>query len=244
MGTFIIFISSLFNNKMSHIGPNCILGFNTSLYFDLVRIGTIGDGSCFLHACIYSMYKKYRHLNNIQKSKLITKVRRLMADKITMTDWKTIGCGEVAKNDFLIYLRKLIENLYTTIDTDFICSFLNKNFSLDNKVDGKLGIIVDQAITLAYEQFVDNIRSSTFWIDISMIEIISDILDRDIHILEDTTGQPYRFGGKSHIKHRLSLVVLWVDRSHYEAVGKVVDDIIITEFGPRDPLIIKINRSI
>jgi len=61
-------------------------------------------------------------------------------------------------------------------------------------------------------------------IDTYTIQAISDKLDLDIYFLDGHTRAPYRNASYSNLKKRRSIIVLWVDRNHYEIIGELLPD--------------------
>lgn len=61
---------------------------------NLVRTGTIADGSCFFHAVLTSIKPSYRVLSLDQKSKIVEKLRNDIADSITFEVWKNNYCNK------------------------------------------------------------------------------------------------------------------------------------------------------
>ena len=66
------------------------------------RIGTIGDGSCFFHAILTAVDKKYRDLNGDgvrgvaeqERQQRASSIRSKIGRKLTMQNWQTLQKGE------------------------------------------------------------------------------------------------------------------------------------------------------
>jgi hypothetical protein len=85
------------------------------------RVGTIGDGSCFVHAILTAVNKKYRSIHKkSDRSKEAARIRKIISNKITESSWEKLQNGEPAHFELLQQLN--------TID-----NILNKVISNPNK---------------------------------------------------------------------------------------------------------------
>lgn len=119
--------------------------------------------------------------------------------------------------------------------------------NLANTLYEMISTISKTSKNLAYNNFSKNLESCNYWVDHYLIEYISNYVDRDIYIIDDTTRMPYNLGNCDMYKGRKSVIILWIGRGHYESIGKIIDSEvkgkkeIIREFNPEDPLIQRIN---
>jgi hypothetical protein len=113
---------------------------------------------------------------------------------------------------------------------------------LGNTLYEMLSTLSKTARPLAYNKFIKNLESCDYWVDYYLIDYISNYVEKDIYIIDDTTRMPYRLGDCNMYKGRKSVIILWIGRSHYESIGRVNNKKdIIREFEPNDPLIERIN---
>lgn len=92
----------------------------------------------------------------------------------------------------------------------------------------------------AYEEYIQNIRSSDTFVDTTMFDMLGDWFGRNIFVIDDKTRLPYMFSSK--VNERPSIILLWVNENHYEVIGKMLEDSKVQrEFNINDVLIKKIN---
>ena len=106
-------------------------------YPGMVIIDVPGDGSCFFHALVLSMYKPYQ-LNKVDKIKFVRQLRKNLADALSLTEYKKISNGklielsrempEVSLQEMKNELdsSKAISNIYN----EFISDTLNRDIYL------------------------------------------------------------------------------------------------------------------
>lgn len=107
-----------------------------------------------------------------------------------------------------------------------------------------LAILATESLTIAYEtafeEYKEDLKNCSTWIDEKAIELTSDLLDRDIYIIDSKTKLPYNVGGCENYKGRKSIVILWLRGGHYEVIGRYMPDKTIKrEFESTDPLVKK-----
>lgn len=102
--------------------------------------------------------------------------------------------------------------------------------------------ILDEAENSTFEAYVKNLKSVETSIDSYSIGIISDRIDRDIYVIDGRTRLPYMNAStKDNILGRKSIIVVWVEKNHYEVVGRLLPgNRIQREFTKDDPIIKKI----
>ena len=93
------------NSRVSKVLPwGKIEKYNSSLFKDSWRIGTIADGSCFFHAILTAVDKTYRDMKGdgvrglaqTEKQQRATMIRSKIGKKLTMKNWQTLQNGEPA----------------------------------------------------------------------------------------------------------------------------------------------------
>lgn len=186
---------------------------NTELrYPGLVRIRTIGDGSCFFHAIAKAYFIPY---------------------KIGMIDGIAID-----RREFIRELRKdLSIKLGEEIDNG------GKRY-YDILSRGKLGEIGKEMKEYTLENMQKELNSS-LPVDNVYNEFISNILNKDIYILDYITKDVYITGDDDDIlyKDRDSIVILYIP-GHYELIGEEKNEGILTLFKPENELIKRIRERI
>lgn len=101
--------------------------------------------------------------------------------------------------------------------------------------------VVDVAEDTAYEKYIESIKNSKESVDRYTIDVLSNRLKRDIYFIDGKTRMPYRETGSDQYQKRKSIIILWVDDTHYEVVGRLLpQNKVQREFLPNDPLIRKL----
>lgn len=104
--------------------------------------------------------------------------------------------------------------------------------------------LIESAIEKTFTDFVALVTNSGEHVGQEVLELIGDHIDRDIYILSDLDGGPYRTECK-HTKNRESIILLYQGGDHYESVGRhLPGNVIQRTFSPDDPLIQSIRRKI
>ncbi len=109
------------------------LEYASELGKDLIRTGTIQDGSCLIHSLLTAINPTHKrrtkkHPNGIdisyksstltERKRMAVRERRRMASELTTRIWENLSSGEIARVEFQMMLRKMIEDLYDYIEND------------------------------------------------------------------------------------------------------------------------------
>lgn len=207
----------------------------------------------------------YKHISNGKdgRNKNIRKVIRRVIRNDKDRDTFSLITDMVKLEDFE---RTILPDVYDKCAEDSISTcreklvseserFYGKVFSnLNEKVDSrridfcikKLGELVleiaEEAETMAFTDYISNLKNVSVVVDRYTIGLISNRFNRDIYFLDSRTRMPYREGGTDHLKGRKSIIIMWTGGVHYEVVGKLLPgNRIQREFKPDDPLIKRIN---
>jgi hypothetical protein len=172
------------------------------IYPNMVRIRTIGDGSCFFHAIISSFYIPYRtgKLNNKPFNR-IDFVKRFRSDLAVRLAQKV----DPRDKNGLTYYESLSRGQLKELSKDL------PQYSLES---------MQKELTSGMA--VDNIYN----------EFISNVIDKDIYILDMIKRDVYFTGNDEDIlfKKRNSIVILYTP-GHYELIGIIgQDQTIISHF--------------
>ena len=182
--------------------------------FDLIRIRTDLDGSCFFHALAKAYFKPY----------IIGK----------------INDEPFNRKEFIKNLRKdLSKTLALKIDPEDP----NSKTYYSTLSNGELENISEQIPNYSLKNMQKELYSSTTSVSNIYNEFISDQLDLDIYILNSKTKDVYMTGSDNSLlyKNRRSVVILYMP-GHYELVGLMHQNKNIdTIFSPNSKFIEKIR---
>jgi len=183
--------------------------------FNLIRIRTDLDGSCFFHAIAKSYFKPY----------IIGKIDNEPFDR----------------TEFIKNLRKdLSKTLALKVDPEDPDSKTYYAY-LSN---GEFENISETMPKYSLKHMQKELRSSTTSISNIYNEFISDQLNLDIYILNAKTKDVYMTGSDNSLlyKNRKSVVILYLP-GHYELIGLMdKDNNIETIFSPNSKFIKKIKK--
>jgi len=84
----------------------------------LVRTGTIGEGSCFLHSLLHACSREYVDMDMDGRMKFVRRLRASMAGGVDKENWEEIGGGLVAKIPFQENVNYILTNLYLFLAED------------------------------------------------------------------------------------------------------------------------------
>jgi hypothetical protein len=181
-----------------------------SWYDNLVRIATIGDGSCFIHAILKSFYSPYQENNNARfRVGIASNLRRDLAILLSMenpefpgkTFWETSGKGAFPR---MVMQQIKNESLIGETRVDYSLNGLQRLFNSYNKLGDEV------------------------------YKFISDTLDIDIYVLRATSEDLYPHLHTRNPGINRNGVVIIGNMFHYETVGLNTDDGIQTVFSSGD----------
>lgn len=119
-----------------------------------------------------------------------------------------------------------------------------KNPSFADEAIEQLRNIIDQSEDEAYNKFVELVRTPSRWAGQEMLEVIGNDVNRDIYILDGSTGNVYPIGCE-HTQKRKSIILLYQGGQHYECIGvRKPNGVIQREFEFGDNLIQTIRTSL
>lgn len=191
----------------------------------LVRLRTIADGSCFFHAIANAFYQPYR-VGMIQDQVFdrIDFIRRLRADFATKLASPNIGDKKDGFNR--TGCRGKIQHGHSPIKTYY-----------ETISRGQLPILAKDHARYQLANMQKELNSF-LPVDNLYNEFISNILNKDIYLLDLRTHDVYVTGSDMDIlyKGRPSIVILTMP-GHYELVGLDQGNGIRTLFDPKSDLI-------
>jgi hypothetical protein len=119
------------------------LEYMSELGENLIRTGTIQDGSCLIHSLLTAInptHKRktkkhpeginisYRNSTLSERKRMAIRERRRIATELTSKVWES--CGEIARIEFQKVLRKMMEDLYDCIENNITSDIIdNEKFS-------------------------------------------------------------------------------------------------------------------
>jgi mRNA (guanine-N7-)-methyltransferase len=209
----------------------------------LTRIGTIGDGSCFFHSVLYLIDKKYRKYSEEDRGELVKIIRELFGDSISRKKWKSMGNGNLALTFFLIKLSEEYPDIVPDTSVKNVDELISKLKGKYHKNTDEF----DQLLEEVYQEYIESVKDCDVWVgenldSVNLFEYICEIFDINIYIIRDSTRKPYLMGSDCSLlyKNRPSIIILWINDSHYEAVS--VDNKLLFQFN--DPVIQRIHNII
>ena len=135
---------------------------------------------------------------------------------------------------YQFFLQKLNEEeVKLTEDRTEICKTKIKRF-----VESICEFIVEQQ----FKKYKQELKTTSEWANDSMFQLISDYLNADIYFIDVNKRDVYT----DHLikRNRPSVVVGWINQSHFENIGVLEDKNIKRLFEPDHPLISKIREHL
>ena len=114
--------SKMVNRKMEMLEPNVTYTFTSPFENNLVRTGTLFDGSCYFHSVLHAYSPKYRKMLLPERQIYVEDLRKTLAKQLTKERWETFGKGLVAKVPVQERIQDLLKEFYEFLDRpdDFI----------------------------------------------------------------------------------------------------------------------------
>ncbi len=184
-------------------------------YGSLNRVGTIGEGSCFFHSLLYTIDPKYRTLSQDDREELVVLLRQILSESISRKKWRELGNGQLALH---LYSQKLNEKGYNA-EGKSIEELQDKLMSGANGVEKDE---LDDILEDTFQEFVENMKDCEVWVgysdsDVNLFEYLSDLFNVNIFIIQDQSRSVYKMGSV-YDASKDSIIILWVDKTHYEAI--------------------------
>lgn len=85
---------------------------------NFVRTGTLGDGSCLFHSLCHAYSSEYVHMNDDQKTQLVSRLRTSMAKNISIEKWKSLNNSMISIVSFQETVNKIITNFYKVVENN------------------------------------------------------------------------------------------------------------------------------
>jgi hypothetical protein len=222
--------------QLKIISPDKSRTFYSPIYPNLVRTGTIGDGSCFFHSVCYSLFSKYRKMNVMERRKYVNTLRKKITDDLTMEDWKNLGDGEIYRLQFISSFRELLSRAKLKHDfsywDDKVLSELSNKWKSD--INEGLNIIrplipneniqsIGQLMKISEKQSFQKFKRhlSVNWADEFFMEIVSNYFKCNFHFINAGNRNLYKIF-HNNVNYNKHVIICWINRSHYECIGELM----------------------
>jgi hypothetical protein len=209
---------------------------------DLVRTGTIGDGNCFYHAFLRATKSGYKRANREAKLEMIQELRDKIAATITPQAFQAQGelmrmlfftelnrfLSEFTKTDTVLPLQAYEKIIHTSIQSnDFyytFCTLVEEQSGYER--NALFTEMFTKAHQQAYESFVEGIRTMGSLVESVHLSFISQALHKNFVFIDGNTLEPYP-ASTIYDPALKSIIMLWIEETHYEIVGKLLPESII-----------------
>jgi hypothetical protein len=186
-------------------------------YNNLVRIATIGDGSCFIHAVLKGFFKEYQEAKSAElRFNIARNIRRDLAIALGLenqeypghTYWETANKGSFPR----ILMQELIdEELIEILGIDYSIHGLERLFN-------------------SFKELGDEVYG-----------FVSDVLNVDIYVLRATPDDLYPHVSTKEVGVVRNAVVIIGNKYHYEVLAVDTENGLQTLFSPDDPFVQTLN---
>ena len=185
------------------------------------RIGIIGDGSCFIHSILFSIYKYgYTKISTEEKYKYAALVRKKMSDDLEFGTWSLLGKGEVAKMLTDVAMSRSLSGDNQKEYEDAVMKFKPSSdrlfYDYIKYMRPKFPNIVEVA-KKEHKKYKDILNSCAYFND-SMFEYASMFFDVNIFIVRDLSRKIEPICLDFYKPERSSIFVLHID-SKYSRLG-------------------------
>lgn len=229
----------------------------------LVRIGVIGDGSCFFHS-VLSAFENFSSLKKSKISEIVDSIRKKLSNDLTQDHFKK---SMVAVHCFIFILEKYLsangknknEKLWRQIiDKRDIYNYNSLREYADELFLNNLDItevieyqtIMKRLQDKSFEVYKKKLSDSSVYVgldnedSVDAIQFFSEKIEHNIFIISGDTKKPYIGLDCKNIDLTLpSIFIISIDNIHYELLGRLEkdeeDNAVTTTFAPGDPFVIK-----
>ena len=211
-------------HELPGIPPDTYENVNVSWYpgEQVVRIGAIGDGSCFFHAVLNAYYPEYQdNADRRYRIDLVKKLRRDIAYTLQEPDpfypgkirWETAASGQLAA--------------------------LNKQQELGVDFTSVFGYPVDFSLNGLQRLF-----NSNEYLGNEVYQYAADMLNVDVYITRLTSTDLYVHQNTDRPGSNRRVVVISGNGNHYETIGLLRDQLFQTYFDRNDPFIVALRQQV
>jgi len=184
----------------------------------LVRIATIGDGSCFIHALLKAISANYQEDHTfVGRSRLAKYFRRDLALLLNQPDSRYPGH---------VYWETANQGAFVTLFATQV--FANDRTVVDEVVDyGVLGL--------------QRMFNSSYYLGNEVYGFVTELLNVNLCVLQATNKDLLNHSYDRHDPQWPTIIIIG-NTGHYEVVGLRTDSGIQTVFPPDDPLVVKLAQ--
>ena len=236
--------------KLKSVDMDRTVAFNNNIdpSVQLVRTGTVDDGSCFFHSICRAIDDRYVTLERDEREQLVERIREKMASRFTREKWETLGNGALASGLTIPKFVRWIE----TKKKDMYQKLINIHGGSIDEYKNNLPTkeLVDDFETMVNRVFTSykkQLEDPGTWVGqgdgaVDAIEYVSEFFNINIYIIRDTTRTVYRGLNCDALKTRNSVILLWLGDSHFETVGRLIErKKVMRSFGKDDSFIEKLH---
>ncbi len=242
------------NPKNPAPGDDAVQAFGDLVewYPDVVRIATIGDGSCFVHSTLKSYLPTYQENNAYDfRTEYASKLRRDLAYNLQLDDPDKLRVSEktIVQRATLGYLNgsgipndhPFLLNYETAANGVFISFYEQQEEGF--KRNDPMDIPIDFSLRGLQDLF-----NSLRWLGDEIFGYIAQQLQITVYITEGffdrKTGYFYLryITDTAHLCEGCNAVVIMGNNIHFEVIGLETDEGYQTMFSPDDPFIQKLRR--
>jgi hypothetical protein len=189
---------------------------------DLFSVDTAPDGSCFFHAIAMAVIPRYRFADAEDKRKLVVRMRRMIADKLTLVRWGEVGDGVLARLLTMEKLRGLeIPELGEAVEKRItMCERVPFEECIEMiKTDVPTRVKeIDGVMREAYNAYKQNLASPDVFADEIFLDVTAEFVGHNIFVLNANTGEITRRTALD--TDDVVLLYYLPDDEHYEVVGR------------------------
>ena len=147
--------------------------------------------------------------------------------------------------NLLEYKKYIIQEAHTYIVKSGILNNIDdkKSKFILTTISEFITLVCTEAYNSAFKNYKKSLENVGSEVDNYTINFISDRFNRDIYFLDGKTRTPYNnCDTLDTLNGRKSIIVIWINKNHYEIVGRLLPgNRIQREFTTDDPLIKKLN---
>lgn len=221
--------------------------FEVSFSNDMYRLGTIGDGSCFVHSIVQGVdYNVYKAMSADEKKAYVYEIRKLMAKNLTLKTWTSLNNGQTA-------VLLIEEALGTTMNDEQRKLYIEKLPTIDKTTNYFVNYIkaissifpnLKFVIDTTFNTYKQNIENKSFWINSYYLEYFSIFFEVNIFVIKDITRAIIpvnKYNTSWPSVFILNLDAKYIGKEHFELLIRITKNKVLTSlFEPVDKLVITV----
>lgn len=215
----------------------------------LVRVGTIGDGSCFFYSLLTSVFGTiFTSKTPREMTKMVTKVREVLSFSLTQEKYENLSGGNIAKLDIDAQLENVfIENLYINVEEKKKIPKISKDVIREKIAKAAEELTLDLTLQLLITEFSNYYSSKSItmlfnnarikalniykkklldcsnWVNFANYEYIASSIKYNIFMILDPSKKPVNYQScDKYISSQRSVAILNLENKHYESIYTLV----------------------